>query len=92
MHLIHRLDWDEDNEEHIGRHGVTAEEVEQVCFSRPLVRRRREQRRLVYGRTMAGRYLFIVLAMKSRGLARCITARPMTSAERKYYLQRRRGP
>jgi uncharacterized protein len=92
MYLVHRFDWDEDNEEHIARHGITPDEVEQVCFSQPLVRKGREGRRLVYGQTAAGRYLFIALALKDRSVARCITARPMTHGERRYYSQRRRGP
>lgn len=90
MRLIQRLDWDEDNEEHIARHGVGTDEVEQVCFSRPLIRKGREGRHLVYGQTAAGRYLLIVLAMKGERVARCITARPMTPREKRYYSQRRR--
>lgn len=35
--------WPEDRVEHIARHGVTPEEVEQVCFGRPLVRRAKSE-------------------------------------------------
>ena len=36
---IRRIVWPEDRIEHIARHGVTPDEVEQVCFSRAFVRR-----------------------------------------------------
>lgn len=90
MQRISRLEWDDENEAHIGRHGILMADVEQTCFSRPLVRKGREGTRLVYGQTLAGRYLLVVLRLRAQGTARCITARPMTTRERRYYRQRRR--
>ncbi len=89
MNQIQRLEWNEDNEEHIARHGVTATEVEQVSFSKPLIRKGRQGTRLVYGQTFAGRYLLVVLRLKSNKIARCITARPMSHKEKHYYSSRR---
>lgn len=90
MNRVSRLDWDEGNEEHIARHAVSADEVEQVCFSsRPLIRKGRQGTRLVYGRTLAGRYLLVVLRLRGEGIARCITARDMTTKEKRYLNRRR---
>jgi len=36
---IDEIIWPEDRIEHIARHGVTPEEVEEVCFGKSLVRR-----------------------------------------------------
>ena len=36
---IHELVWPEDRVDHIAKHGVEPEEVEEVCFGRPLVQR-----------------------------------------------------
>ena len=77
MKRISRLEWDENNQEHLSRHGVTPEEVEEVCFSRPVILRGRSDSRSAYG--LSGRYLFIVLRLRETGIARCITARDMTA-------------
>ncbi len=90
MQRITRLDWDDTNREHIGRHGVTPEEVEEVCFSGPLMMKSRSGTRLAYGRTLAGRYLLVVMKLKDGGVARCITARTMTDKERRLFVKRRR--
>ncbi len=91
MVRIQRLEWDENNEEHIERHRVTPEEVEEVCFGRPLIMKGRRGTRLAYGSTLSGDYLLVVLRLKEKGVARCITARPMTAKERRFYLRRRRS-
>jgi hypothetical protein len=58
---IHQLIWPQDRIAHIGRHGVTPEEVEEVCFGKSLVlRAKAEGENPVYyvlGQTEAGRYL-----------------------------------
>jgi uncharacterized DUF497 family protein len=33
------FDWDEDNIDHIARHGVDVDEVEQALASKPLIRK-----------------------------------------------------
>jgi len=83
------FDWDEDNIDHIARHGVEVDEVEQALAHKPLIRKGRLERYWAFGRTQAGRYLFIVVKNLGKGWARVITARDMTKTERRYY--RRRG-
>ena len=91
---IQELYWRPDREDHIARHGVTPEEVEEAVFSDPrgILRRvepaERTPAETVYrylGRTGAGRYLFVVLLHDGRGGALPLTARDMTPTERRRY-------
>ncbi len=62
MLRILQLIWDDWNEEHIARHGVTRDEAEEVCFNQSSlgVRIRRGRYRVI-GQTDAGRYLTVIL-------------------------------
>ena len=83
------FNWDEWNVEHIARHGIEPHEAEAACRSEgAVVRRSREGRYVVYGRTGAGRYVLVVLRSQAQGVARIITARDMTERERRFYQQR----
>jgi uncharacterized DUF497 family protein len=94
--LISEIVWTDADVEHIARHDVRPEEVEEVIASAPLWRRGRKHRRTgrtsVYalGRTEAGRYLFAVLSPLARGRARCVTAREMDTQARRLYDRHRR--
>lgn len=84
------FEWDDDNIEHIARHGVSPDEVESVAFDdEPWVKKGRGGTRYLLGYTVAGRYLFVVYVLKGKGRARAITALGMDEATRKLY--RRRG-
>lgn len=86
---IEEIAWDDEQIDHIERHGVTSEEVEEVCFSRPLIVRGRGRRKRrsywALGQTGEGRHLLVVFRYLSRGKARVITARDMSPAERRRY-------
>jgi uncharacterized DUF497 family protein len=86
---IHELIWPEERIEHIARHGVTPEEVEEVCFGQPLVlRAKSEGDNPVYyalGQTESGRYLFCVVIQFPDGKGYPVTARPMTEKEKQRY-------
>jgi uncharacterized DUF497 family protein len=86
---IDELVWDEWNEDHIGRHRVEPEEVEEVVsdVSSAFLRTRSEQakRYLVLGLTEAGRYLFVVLEAMSGNRAYVVTAREMTDGEKRRF-------
>ena len=83
---IHELVWPEDRVDHIARHGVRPEEVEEVCFSRALVRRAKATGKnpiyYVLGQTEAGRHLFCVVIAFPDGRGFPVTSRPMTMSER----------
>lgn len=94
-------DWDEVNIEHIARHGVTPEQVEEVYYGEgPLptlgvsrsARRpsaSRERRYRLWGTDASGRFLEIIVALFPRlGIWRCVTGYPMSNAARRAYLRR----
>jgi uncharacterized DUF497 family protein len=83
------FEWDSDNIEHIAQHRISPDEVEDVAFDdEPWIKRGREGSRYLLGYTVAGRYLFIVYILKSRGVARVITAMDMDEKTRKMYKRR----
>jgi len=91
MHIT-ALVWDDENVAHITRHSVQPTEVEGVCFGqRKVLLRAKEGRYAVLGRTEAGRYLKVIVTFPVRGRSRVITAREMTTKERRYYLRLMRG-
>jgi uncharacterized DUF497 family protein len=73
------------------KHGLTTDEVEQVLFGQPHVRRaekgkvKGEHVYAAYGQTRAGRYVVVFFIRKPRAAALPISAREMTAAERRYY-------
>lgn len=81
--------WPEERIEHIARHGVTPEEVEDVCFRKSLVRRAKSEGNnpvyYVQGQTDTGRYLFCVVIHFPDGKGYPITAREMTAKEKQRY-------
>lgn len=86
---IHEFVWTEDRIEHIARHGVTPEEVEELCFGRPLILRAKSEGEnpvyYVLGQTTAGRYLFAVIIRFPDGKGYSVTARPMVDKEERRY-------
>ncbi len=83
---IEFLEWDDYRLEHIALHDVEPEEVWEVCTSRHhLAHREGHTRYRVYGQTVDGRYLFIVLEGVRDGIFKPITARDMTTSEKRNY-------
>ncbi|GAA1070785.1 BrnT family toxin [Nocardiopsis composta] len=84
--MFRAVQWNDASEEHIGRHGVMPQEVEDVLFHPPRwVEWRRDSTRAVFGRTGEGRYLAVLVADRGRGEVFVVTARDMTPAERRTY-------
>jgi uncharacterized DUF497 family protein len=88
---IHELLWPRDRIEHIARHSVTPDEVEEVCFGQSLVLRAKSQGEnpvyYVLGQTDAGRYLFSVIIQFPDGRGYPVTARRMTDKEERRFKQ-----
>lgn len=93
-------EWDDNNSEHIARHGVEPEEVEEIvyedCHASWIVHARRrgirETRWMVFGQTCGGGYLVAVIApYPRRGVWRAVTARDMERHTRRRYQQWRRS-
>jgi len=86
---IREFEWDDNNIEHIARHGVFPDEVEDVAFDDdPWIRKGRKGTRYMLGYTVAGRYLFVVYVLKGKGIARVITSMDMDDKTKKLYKKR----
>jgi uncharacterized DUF497 family protein len=88
---IHELVWPDDRVNHIAQHGVAPEEVEEVCFGRPLVLHAKATGEspayYVLGQSAAGRHLFCVVLQFPDGRGFAVTARPMTESEERRFRQ-----
>jgi len=92
------FDWEEGNWPKCAKHGVSRREIEEVLAGRPLVLPDRtgggvETRFNAVGRSLEGRYLFIVFTFRSAGemrLIRPISARDMHAEEVRNY-ERQKG-
>ena len=73
------------------KHGVSTDEVEEVLFGKPHVRRAQkghvkgQDLYAAYGQTAGGRYLIIFFILKEQTAALPISARDMSDSESKYY-------
>jgi len=86
---IREFEWDNNNIEHIARHGVFPDEAEDVAFDDdPWIRKGRKGTRYMLGYTVAGRYLFVVYVLKGKGIARVITSMDMDDTTKKLYKKR----
>lgn len=78
-----------------GKHGVSKEEVEEVITSKAHFRKaekgrvRGEDVYAAYGQTTEGRYILVFFIFKKPDSALPISARDMSSSERKYYEKKR---
>jgi len=88
---IAELLWDAYRIEHVAHHNVEPEEVQEVCDDpNHWAHRQGQTRYRLYGQTIAGRYLFVVLERKSGNLFEPITARDMTLSERSSFRKLRK--
>jgi len=81
---IQGFNWDDKNEQHIARHDVLPEEVEEAFEEKYVIFPSWVGRYILLGRSVAGRYLFIVFEIKS-GIVRTVTARTMSGTEKRRY-------
>ncbi len=82
--------WTEESEDHIARHGVTPEEVQEALYTRPRwITPGRGGTTLVFAMTDAGRYLLVVIAPAHDGDVYVVTARDLNDSERRTF--RRKG-
>ena len=80
--------WNAWNIEHIGRHGVSPQEAEQVVRGgRPLYRG--DGKYLVQGRGSGGRWLQAIYVLDDDGTIYVIHARPMTDREKRRWRRKR---
>ena len=88
---IDSLYWDDENIEHISKHNVNPQEVEDVCFETHIIRREGDRRYILSGQSANGRYLNVVIERVDRGLFRPITAFEMSESYKRSYRKRLRN-
>lgn len=69
---------------------MSVEEVEEVIFGTPFIRKAREGRYHIIGQTEAGKYLTVYVAPREAGVYSLVTARDADDAERRAYLRHRK--
>lgn len=85
------FDWDDGNWPKCGKHGVSRAEIEQVLLGNPAVMpdpHPKEPRMRAIGRTLAGRYVFLVFLLRKidhQTKLRPISARYMHQKEIDHY-------
>ena len=91
---IDALDWDDWNRDHITKHAVTPDEVEEAFSSRAVYRASYKNRIAVTGATQAGRMLTVIIGESPRQAHRyyVFSARPASRSERRDYDQQHGGP
>ncbi|MBW3633567.1 MAG: BrnT family toxin [Chloroflexi bacterium] len=90
---LDQLHWDDWNRDHIAKHAVLPEEVEEVIAGLPKVSETYKQRLQLIGPTLVGRMLSIVVgAVPGRpGIYYVFSARPASRKERGLYEQTKGG-
>lgn len=83
MLFVRHLRWVAWNVDHIARHDVTPEEVEEVCHGRCRVTETYGGRLRVIGPTGLGRVLTVILSPEEDGIYFPVTARPASRRERR---------
>ncbi len=84
--FISKLKWDTCRVQHIARHGIEPEEVWEVCEDpRHLAHREGRNRYRLYGQTVDGRYVFVVLESFKGSVYEPVTARDMTAGEKRNF-------
>ncbi len=85
--VIDRLEWDDWNREHIAKHAVVPEEVEELLGTSPLVRQTYKARYQLLGPTLSGRMLSVIVGAVPDGsnVWYVFSARPASRKERRLY-------
>lgn len=82
MVRIRKLIWDNWNIEHIKKHKVSIQEVEETCHSGNKPFKTYKKRLIILGKTREGRLLTVVLAPVENGKYYVVTARDTSKKER----------
>ena len=83
LHTIRYHEWSKD---HIAKHGVTWEEVEDAVPGQPSLQQpSKNDTYKIFGTTRAGQHLAILVADDGDGQCFIVTAREMTAGERRTF-------
>ena len=81
---LSELQWDEFNVSHIEKHGVTMIEIQEACLNQIDVLAGYDGREMLFGKTNDGRYVTVILAIKTKNIYYVVTARDTSKKERRY--------
>jgi uncharacterized protein len=93
---ITELEWDDNNVDHIGRHGVSPQEVEEVCYGLHYSKKDSDskghgkERYILAGQTEAGRYLDVVIERLHTTCFRPVVAFEMSEPYKRSYRKKLR--
>ena len=82
-----KLIWDEWNREHIKKHGVSEEEVNQAFKAKRVAIESYKGRLIIVGKTVKNRLLTIVLSFEKQKNGYIVSARDSSKQERKENIQ-----
>lgn len=85
---INELEWDDENIQHIARHNVNPQEVEDVCFGLHISEREGSRRYVLSGQSADGRYLNVVVERVGKMRFRTVTAFEMSEQYKSRYRKR----
>lgn len=85
MIVVRYLVWDSWNRDHIARHKLSPEEVEEACHGDYSIRETYGGRLMIISPTQNGKLLAIVLALKEKGVYYPITAWPASGKLSRLY-------
>jgi hypothetical protein len=91
MRTISSIRWTEQRIDHVAKHGISPKEIEEACFNEmisPYIRSGKDNLHYVFGRTDAGRFIFVVVKSERPGQVGIVTARDMNDWEKKYFMRR----
>ncbi len=83
-----KLVWDEWNKEHIKKHGVSVPEVKEACKNRIVTKQSYSSRQMILGLTRRKRLLVVFLSFEKQKEGYVVSARDMSSKERKIYYEK----
>lgn len=81
------LDWDNWNREHISKHKVTIDEVEEAYQSKTNESKSYYGRKIILGKTKRARLLTIVVSFEKQEDPYVVSARDMSKKERRIYYE-----
>ena len=82
---IDGLEWTLDRVEHIARHGITPDEVEEVLAAAAVFKRGRSSVYEAWGQTASGRCLLVIFRYLGHNRGWPVTARDMDENEKRFF-------
>lgn len=88
LQFMNRLVWDHWNREHIKKHKVTVDEVEEVFMKRIVVIDSYLGRKMILGVSAKGRLLAVILSYALQKEGYVVSARNMNKREKKLFYEK----